>query len=453
MPEAQNSKLEGIELIDRDFGLAQTKNNLWRTSNNGGAWQEITPPKSAEQIVSAVDFLNERHGTVILSDAKNARLEIARTENGGESWAKQSLTFPNETLAEANLDKFTLKFINAQTGWIVARLASSSNFTRAAVLRTDDGGSFWQLEQNFMERGEFPLEQLINSSLSEKQAAIARINGKEFEFLSQSPIEISFDAPLASDENVIAVDFSNEQRGWILAESGRCKSFKSDCEQSARLLATTDAGRNWRDATPEAAKAPVKIPNLVSAGNHLAPGGATRISMNRGFDKCTAAPASQMQTWWNESHFYDSNIYIAGRNRGCSQPQLTAAWVDQVSSMGWGLIPTVVGYQAPCSVSTNSVKHSLDPVIAEMQGREEADIAILAANNLGLTQGTVLYYDMERYDNPVGTTECGTSVKGFLKGWTDRVKERGYISGVYGSPTNAVGDWINIPAASRMDAI
>ena len=81
------------------------------------------------------------------------------------------------------------------------------------------------------------------------------------------------------------------------------------------------------------------------------------------------------------------NIYISGRNRGCAQPQLTAAWVNQVSAMGWGLITTIVGYQAPCSVCASCQKHSFDAGVAETQGRAEADIAITDANNLGLTQG------------------------------------------------------------------
>src|SRR5688500_3700850 len=153
------------------------------------------------------------------------------------------------------------------------------------------------------------------------------------------------------------------------------------------------------------------------------------------------------------SPLYDANIYISGRNRGCTQAQLTAAWVKQVSAMGWGLIPTIVGYQSPCSVCTSCQKHSSDAATAETQGRGEADIAIADANNLGLTQGTVLYYDMERYDDLSGTGACSTPTKAFLKGWTDRVKEQGYISGVYGSPFNANGDWINIPLESRMDVV
>ncbi|MCU0240708.1 MAG: DUF1906 domain-containing protein [Pyrinomonadaceae bacterium] len=160
-----------------------------------------------------------------------------------------------------------------------------------------------------------------------------------------------------------------------------------------------------------------------------------------------------MQTWWNNSPFYDVNIYHSGRNRGCTQGQLTAAWVNAVTAQGWGLIPTVVGYQSPCSVCTTCQKHSSDAAMAETQGRGEADIAVTDAINLGITAGSILYYDMERYDDLSGTGACSTPTKAFLKGWTDRVKELGYKSGVYGSPTNAINDWINIPLASQPDAV
>ena len=91
--------------------------------------------------------------------------------------------------------------------------------------------------------------------------------------------------------------------------------------------------------------------------------------------------------------------------------------------------------------------------MAETQGRGEADIAIADATNVGLTTGTVLYYDMERYDETAQTPNCRVSTTAFLKGWTDRLHELGYISGTYGSPTNAVADWIGLPGTSRMDAV
>jgi hypothetical protein len=188
----------------------------------------------------------------------------------------------------------------------------------------------------------------------------------------------------------------------------------------------------------------------------MPPGGSTRTSLNRGFDKCQAGSVAQMQLWWDNSPLYDSNIYMSGRNRACpTQPfNNNPAWIDQVSAQGWGLIPTVVGYQSPCTASTTTAKLSYDVAVAEQQGRGEADIAVTDATNIGLTVGSVLYYDMERYDPPnPDTLGCRAATVAFLKGWTDRIKELGYKSGTYGSPKNAQEDWVNLPIASRMDAI
>ncbi len=240
---------------------------------------------------------------------------------------------------------------------------------------------------------------------------------------------------------------------WTIITEGTCAGFKTGCVQETRILAGA------AEITPpqivelariEKEKARSEVIPMFA----LPPGGSTRISLNRGFDKCTAGSIAQMQIWWDNSPHYDANIYMSGRNRACSQPTLTAAWVDQVTAMGWGLIPTIVGYQSPCTASATTVKLSYDVAIAEQQGRGEADIAVVDANNIGLTTGSVLYYDMERYDPPTpDTLGCRPATLAFLKGWTERIHELGYISGVYGSPFNADPDWAAMPAASRMDAI
>lgn len=423
-------KIEQIELAANGTGWARTSSVLWRTNDSGKSWQEITPPKSAGQRLSGISFV-DNNGFVVLTNGKS--FELARTNDGGNGWTKQNLPISNEILSEAAFDRVLLNVNDSNSIILIVRLASSSNFTRAAIITTADG--FANLsERTAMEKGEVSLESFLTKNQSEP---------------NDKPL---FDAPLIEGESVTAIDFANTDNGFILVESGRCGGFKSGCEQSARILATTNGGKNWEDVTPELAKAAVKLPDLRSdSQNSLSPGGSTRTSINRGFDKCTAAPASQMQTWWNESPFYDANIYMSGRNRGCTQPQLTSAWINQVSAQGWGLIPTIVGYQSPClQACPTCARFSTDPATAETQGRGEADIAITDANNLGLTTGTVLYYDMERYD---GDMVCRTATNAFLKGWTDRLHELGYLSGTYGSPTNAAADWVNIPAASRMDAV
>ncbi|GIU81967.1 MAG: DUF1906 domain-containing protein [Acidobacteria bacterium] len=397
-------EIEGFQVFNDTSGFVYTDRSLFFTENSGDSWQEVPLPINENESISEISFLDRNRGWAIVTDFSS--LWLLQTFDGGKNWERKVVTLRLDDLMEANLDRVELKLLDTKNAWLHLRLQSSSNFIRQAFYFTNDGGESWIFER-------------------------------------------SFSVIKTSDE------IESEIKGtWRLLREGYCAGFKTGCLQETRIFI------NGKDVTPakiresfelEKQKARLRAENSVLATT--SPGGSIRTSLNRGFDKCTAATVSQMQTWWDFSPFYDANIYISGRNRGCSQPQLTASWVTQVSAMGWGLIPTVVGYQAPCSSCTNCAKHSSDPIVAEQQGRSEADIAIADANNLGLTQGTILYYDMERYDETQSTPGCRNAVKAFLKGWTDRLKELGYVSGTYGSPVNAVNDWINIPVQSRMDAI
>ncbi len=402
-----SSQIKNIQVFGEQSGIAFTADALFRTDTGGENWREIVLPKSFNEKISVVFFENENVGLAILADEQNARLELAKTTDGGTFWLKTPINLRNDDLREADLENASLGVYENGRLILFLRAPTSSNFVGQIIYQTSNGGQTWEF--------------------------------------TQRTTEIRLDDKASAEKT---------SGNWTLKTEGNCESAKTGCVQETKLFI---AGAN--EITPpqikELAEAEKYQANLEARNSIFSrpPNGSTRISLNRGFDKCTAAPISQMQTWWDNSPFYDSNIYISGRNRGCTQAQLTANWVNQVSAMGWGLIPTIVGYQAPCSVCANCQKHSSDAAVAETQGRGEADIAISDANNLGLTQGTVLYYDMERYDETSGTPGCRMAVNSFLKGWTDRLHERSYISGVYGSPFNANGDWINIPAASRMDAV
>src|SRR3954451_8562569 len=62
-----------------------------------------------------------------------------------------------------------------------------------------------------------------------------------------------------------------------------------------------------------------------------------------GFDACTA-PASDLMAGWRLSSPYRAvGIYVGGVNRGCTQPQLTPAWVGTPAAAGVGAGPLYVG--------------------------------------------------------------------------------------------------------------
>jgi len=152
-----------------------------------------------------------------------------------------------------------------------------------------------------------------------------------------------------------------------------------------------------------------------------------------GFDACTA-PSTGTMSAWLQSPYRFVGVYIGGSNRACSQPNLNASWVSQVHGMGWGLIPTYVGLQAPCAFG--NVGPTIDPNNPFNQGIFLAQDAVNQAGPLGLGPGTPIYYDMEAYD----PSACGQVVRSFISGWIAQLHSNGYVAGMYGSSGAGVND-------------
>jgi Rv2525c-like, glycoside hydrolase-like domain len=142
-----------------------------------------------------------------------------------------------------------------------------------------------------------------------------------------------------------------------------------------------------------------------------------------------------MRAW--RAKFSVAGVYIGGEEMACGYGNLSAAWVRAVKALGWSLMPTYVGPQAPCD--TFSGKINLKRAAA--QGRLNAQWAIRDAAMFGMGKGSPIYYDMEAYDNT--KSRCVNAVLEFLDGWTRQINEEGYISGVYSSAGSAVTDLAN----------
>jgi hypothetical protein len=138
------------------------------------------------------------------------------------------------------------------------------------------------------------------------------------------------------------------------------------------------------------------------------------------------------------------NLYIGGSALAACSP-LSASFVSQLASQGWKFFPTWVGPQAPCAGYASSI--SYDTMTAYSQGIAQADLALDAAYNLGLTDAsksdTVIYYDLEAYNT--NNSACRAAANSFISGWTGRLQTRGNVAGAYGaSCASAVSDWANL---------
>ena len=127
-------------------------------------------------------------------------------------------------------------------------------------------------------------------------------------------------------------------------------------------------------------------------------------------------------------------VYLGGVNAACAYGNLSASWIRSAQAMGWGLIPTYVGLQAPCTNFTVTIKAKQAAAEGSAAGADAANDARL----LGLGAGTPIYYDMEAYDNQA--KGCTAAVLTFLGAWDRAVTAAGDVPGVYSSQDSGIDD-------------
>ncbi len=178
----------------------------------------------------------------------------------------------------------------------------------------------------------------------------------------------------------------------------------------------------------------------ASASNKVTPGNFTGY----GFDQCVAPTQRTMDTWLTSSPYWAVGIYISGDSRGCpTQPNLTPGWISQQLSNGWRLLPLTVGPQASCSARDRyqgevriSASSTHDFAQARQQGHNEAAKSVNAAQRLGISTGSTLWYDIEGFD--ISATQCRESAISFLSAWTNKLHTLGYVSGIYSSASSGI---------------
>jgi peptidoglycan hydrolase-like protein with peptidoglycan-binding domain len=181
----------------------------------------------------------------------------------------------------------------------------------------------------------------------------------------------------------------------------------------------------------------------ANAANVATPGDFTGY----GFDQCLAPSQKSMNAWLKSSPFLAVGIYISGDSRACrSQPNLTPTWVSTQLRKGWRLLPITLGPQASCS--TRFPRYGNDETIkpkpgdsgkyrrARKQGSAEAASTVEAAQALGITKRSTLWYDIEAFDHT--NRHCRESALAFLSAWTNRLHRLDYVSGVYSSVASGI---------------
>ena len=408
-------------------GSAVSLGELLRTADGGETWERLPAPPAAGRIV----FASAERGFMTGAPVSE---RLYRSLDGGRSWQELSLPVraaPGQ--AFYGLPQFT----TPQDGTLSVTVAGRRPVLLTFLTR--DGGLTWQPARSLaLPAGDYtepvpaaltpggdPAALAAGASIVVDRRGVGRALT-----MRVGPIrEVAPDRAAAARAvpSIRALSTDDDGSGWALVAEGRCD--EGACRQTTRLVAVDPAGGAADLLTRTSL-------HRLSTDLDSPLTSASTISFNKGFDKCAAGTVAQMQTWRTSSPYRDANIYYGGSARACSQTNLTPSWVNTVFQQGWRLIPTWVGPQAPCSSFGN--KFSLTPSTARSQGLAEADAAANAAAALGLGAGTPVYYDMEYYST---TTACSAAVRAFVNAWGERLRARGYVSGVYGTASNAQTDW------------
>jgi photosystem II stability/assembly factor-like uncharacterized protein len=145
-------------LIDNEHGWAVADQRLVVTADGGSSWHDVNPPASTQGGVAAnllgVQFIDPTHGWVAFAEPFNlatdpgfGRVDVWRTINGGQTWAKSELPPAKINNDGDTLGPFSFDFLDASHGFALI----SGNFAHVLgdsdLYWTADGGRTWSADR------------------------------------------------------------------------------------------------------------------------------------------------------------------------------------------------------------------------------------------------------------------------------------------------------------------
>lgn len=135
-------QVQAMKLVSGDSGWLLANGRLFWTSSLGNEWSEITPPASNGAALSGVYFDASGNGWAVQAANEGKLLTVVRTNDRGQHWSAGSIASPFTDGLSFGGEAYPA-FSDAQHGWLMLRVASSSNFSRGVLFQTTDGGQTW----------------------------------------------------------------------------------------------------------------------------------------------------------------------------------------------------------------------------------------------------------------------------------------------------------------------
>ncbi len=234
----QTNPLNNVQLVQIHFvsasegWISAVNGKLLHTINSGNNWLTVTPETTDTLYASSdaagnLSFVNPLTGWVIYSKVSLSQFNgpaIYKTTNGGINWNKLS--------APAYEGGFTIRFVDANNGWIML-VNPSSNTT--GIFRTTNGGTNWSIVNTPVMGYPYFLNAntgwLVPQSFTSPGFTSDTIR-------KTTDAGLTWTAPWGTNIQVrfTAIHFSDANNGWQVGNYGR-------------VLKTTNGGTSWNYVT------------------------------------------------------------------------------------------------------------------------------------------------------------------------------------------------------------
>ncbi len=432
-----------LQFLDKHTGWLSTKSmsssnfskgSLFWTEDGGTTWVERTIP-----IGDRPFFISDQDGWVAGGPAGD---EIYSTDNGGGSWTFLELG-EIETL-EPDSVRYQVPVFSPSDGEngtpnaLLPVIVTYQGRSQILLFESQNQGTSWERVQqidtgsDLSGAGSLPM-----ANIGVNRWMLVNPSNGSFWVVDGDHLSLYYESQSSSLKGVQKIMTANPGPVWATYWKGQCNA--EGCLKQNGLInfesQSGDVQHLYMNAIPM--QPPVKhnssSPDEPSKLESMQALNLTKIhTEGQAFDKCDMATVEQHEDWKLNGPYISSNLYIGGIARACkTQAAMTKENLRTLSETGWTFIPTWVGPQAPCSSYNYKIPSNTSQAL--QQGKDEADAAVEAAFNLGLTKpdkgGTVIYYDMEPFDTE--NAACLNAVKSFFNGWDSQLKSWNNVPGVY----------------------
>jgi photosystem II stability/assembly factor-like uncharacterized protein len=142
---------QSIKLLAPNVGwLVAAHNRVLWTTNGGRNWSNITPSVQRDHVVSAIFFLDTKHGWILFSYGAvdvpgDLHFDLAHTDDAGGTWSVQPLRIPDRISRSIFNGGASLAFSDPTHGWLsLGGGLGGASAGYGALLKTSDGGNMWE---------------------------------------------------------------------------------------------------------------------------------------------------------------------------------------------------------------------------------------------------------------------------------------------------------------------